>query len=45
MPVISFLIYAGSYKFMSYMARPVYGEAGNLIDGGTDLNMEAGMAE
>ncbi|XP_064641123.1 transmembrane protein 208-like [Lineus longissimus] len=45
MPVISFLIYLACYKFMSYMSRPVYGETGHLIDGGTDLNMEAGMAE
>ena len=30
---------------MSYMARPTYGQNGALIDGGVDLNLEAGIAE
>lgn len=30
---------------MSFMARPSYSETGKLLDGGLDLNMEAGLAE
>ena len=30
---------------MKYMAKPAYSESGSLIDGGIDLNMEAGFAE
>ncbi|KAK6982287.1 transmembrane protein 208 [Biomphalaria glabrata] len=37
-------IYFGSYKFMSNMAQSVY-QDGHLVDAGTDLNMESGMAE
>ncbi|CAL1532759.1 unnamed protein product [Lymnaea stagnalis] len=37
-------IYFGSYQFMASMAKTVY-QDGQLIDSGTDLNMEAGMAE
>lgn len=38
-------VYVGSYRSMSAMAKPVFAEDGNLIDGGIDLNMEQGMAE
>nr|CAG4644447.1 EOG090X0IGL [Lepidurus arcticus] len=34
-----------SYRFMAYMARPKYNETGQILDGGVDLNMEAGVAE
>ncbi|KAH9494622.1 hypothetical protein Btru_019732 [Bulinus truncatus] len=37
-------IYFGSYKFMSSMAKATY-QNGQLVDAGTDLNMESGMAE
>lgn len=30
---------------MAAMAKPVFAEDGSLVDGGTDLNMEQGMAE
>lgn len=38
-------VYVGSYRSMSSMAKPVFGEDGTLVDGGIDLNMEQGMAE
>ncbi|XP_054626947.1 transmembrane protein 208 isoform X1 [Dunckerocampus dactyliophorus] len=38
-------VYAGSYRSMSSMAKPVFAEDGSLLDGGIDLNMEQGMAE
>lgn len=38
-------MYIGSLVTMKYMARPGYSETGALIDGGIDLNMEAGFAE
>ncbi|KAK2193051.1 hypothetical protein NP493_18g11021 [Ridgeia piscesae] len=39
-------IYLGSYKFMSYMSRATFDPTtGSLLDAGTDLNMEHGMAE
>ncbi|XP_050431896.1 transmembrane protein 208 [Adelges cooleyi] len=37
--------HAGSYQFMSYMANAKYTESGQLLDSGTDLNMEGGLAE
>lgn len=30
---------------MVFMAKPKYTESGQLIDSGTDLNMEGGIAE
>lgn len=30
---------------MSYMANAKYTESGQLLDSGTDLNMEGGLAE
>lgn len=38
-------VYVGSYRSMSAMAKPAFGEDGSLLDGGIDLNMEQGMAE
>ncbi|XP_050537643.1 transmembrane protein 208 isoform X2 [Daktulosphaira vitifoliae] len=37
--------HGGSYRFMSYMANAKYTESGQLLDSGTDLNMEGGLAE
>ena len=37
-------IYLGSYQFMVSMSRVTMYE-GQMVDPGTDLNMEAGMAE
>jgi len=39
------LVYCMSYKFMSSMAVAKYTDAGVVVDGGIDLNMESGMAE
>ena len=45
MALMSGAIYAGSYKFMSSMAKATYDPNGTLLDGGIDLNMQDGMAE
>jgi len=37
--------HGGSYKFMEYMSIPKHSESGQLLDAGTDLNMEGGLAE
>lgn len=37
--------YTGSYQFMVYMSKAKYADSGQLIDSGTDLNMEGGIAE
>lgn len=37
--------HGGSYKFMAYMSTPKHSESGQLLDAGTDLNMEGGLAE
>jgi len=42
---ITTAVYGGSYKFMSWMARPTFTSDGSLLDGGIDLNMNEGMAE
>ncbi|KAA8595921.1 hypothetical protein FQN60_011212 [Etheostoma spectabile] len=39
------MVYVGSYRSMSAMAKPAFAEDGSLLDGGIDLNMEQGMAE
>ncbi|XP_014679989.1 PREDICTED: transmembrane protein 208-like, partial [Priapulus caudatus] len=38
-------VYAGSYRTMAYMAKAAYSPTGQLLDGGIDLNMEAGFGE
>ncbi|XP_053202527.1 transmembrane protein 208-like isoform X2 [Panonychus citri] len=42
---LTIIIYIGAIGFMKFMAQPSYSETGSLVDGGLDLNMEAGMAE
>ncbi|KAK6174214.1 hypothetical protein SNE40_017533 [Patella caerulea] len=42
---LAVLTYFGCYRFMSSMAKAVYNAQGSLVDGGVDLNMEAGLAE
>ncbi|XP_027840258.1 transmembrane protein 208 [Aphis gossypii] len=37
--------HGGSYKFMAYMSAAKFTENGQLLDAGTDLNMEGGLAE
>lgn len=43
--LFSGIVYIWSYQFMAYIARASYGENGQLLDSGTDLNMEGGIAE
>ncbi|XP_063704283.1 transmembrane protein 208 [Culicoides brevitarsis] len=43
--VISLLAQIASYKFMEMMSRPNITETGQVLDAGTDLNMEGGIAE
>ncbi|XP_050295845.1 transmembrane protein 208 [Anthonomus grandis grandis] len=43
--LFSIAVYIGAYQFMAYMARSKYSETGQLLDSGTDLNMEGGIAE
>nr|CAG4645250.1 EOG090X0IGL [Leptodora kindtii] len=42
---IGIVVHLSCLYFMSFMARPSYSETGKLLDGGLDLNMEAGLAE
>lgn len=44
MSVITFAVLGASYQFMANMGRATYNQD-TLVDGGIDLNMEAGMAE
>lgn len=37
--------YIGCYQFMVFMAKSKFSESGQLLDSGTDLNMEGGIAE
>ncbi|XP_063983014.1 transmembrane protein 208 [Diachasmimorpha longicaudata] len=43
--VLTAVTYVASYQFMAYMARPNFGESGQILDSGIDLNMEGGIAE
>lgn len=45
MTIISFLIHIIAYQFMKMISRPQLSESGAIIDSGTDLNMEGGIAE
>ncbi|XP_065568951.1 transmembrane protein 208-like [Artemia franciscana] len=38
-------IYICCFQFMRYIARPTFGEKGQLFDAGVDLNMHSGVAE
>lgn len=43
--IFSTAVYIGAYQFMAFMAKAKYTETGQLLDSGTDLNMEGGIAE
>ncbi|CAG0884503.1 unnamed protein product [Cyprideis torosa] len=43
--VLSVGVLFGSIAFMKSMARATFDAKGNVLDGGIDLNMEAGIAE
>lgn len=45
MTILAFLIHGASNKFMSMMSRPQLGDTGAILDSGTDLNLEGGVAE
>lgn len=45
MTIISVGILLGAYQFMSFMCRPTLSETGAILDSGSDLNMEGGIAE
>ena len=45
MTIITFLIHTLAYQFMKFMSRPQLSETGSIVDSGTDLNLEGGVAE
>lgn len=45
MTIITFAIHFGSNQFMKMMSRPQLTETGAILDSGTDLNLEGGVAE
>lgn len=46
MVILSLVIHVCSYQFMKYMSKPTYDPVSrSLIDSGTDLNLEQGIAE
>lgn len=45
MTTITFAIHIAAYHFMRMMSRPQLTENGSILDSGTDLNLEGGVAE
>lgn len=45
MAFISVAILLAAYQFMVFMSKAKITEAGAILDSGTDLNMEGGLAE
>ena len=45
MSLISLGAHVGSYQFMQMMGKPKLSDTGAVLDCGTDLNMEGGIAE
>jgi SRP-independent targeting protein 2/TMEM208 len=45
MTVLAFIIHGASNKFMTMMSRPQLTDSGSILDSGTDLNLEGGVAE
>lgn len=45
MSIISVAIHLGAYQFMAMMSKTQLSETGAVLDSGTDLNMEGGIAE
>jgi hypothetical protein len=45
MTIITFAIHIMAYQFMKMMSRPQLSETGSILDSGTDLNCEGGIAE
>lgn len=45
MTIITFLIHGAANQFMKMMSRPQLSESGAILDSGTDLNLDGGVAE
>lgn len=45
MTIVTFAIHVAAYQFMRMMSRPQLTENGSILDSGTDLNLEGGIAE
>jgi hypothetical protein len=45
MTIITLLIHGAANQFMKMMSRPQLAETGAILDSGTDLNLEGGVAE
>lgn len=45
MTIITAIIHFGANQFMKSMSQPQLTESGSILDSGTDLNMEGGIAE
>lgn len=45
MTVLAIALLFGSYQFMAFMCKAKISETGAILDSGTDLNMEGGIAE
>lgn len=45
MTIITLLIHGAANQFMKMMSRPQLSETGGILDSGTDLNLEGGVAE
>ncbi|XP_055643064.1 transmembrane protein 208 [Toxorhynchites rutilus septentrionalis] len=45
MTILTIAVHLGSYYFMSMMSRPQYTDGGSILDSGSDLNLEGGIAE
>ncbi|XP_062544981.1 transmembrane protein 208 [Armigeres subalbatus] len=45
MIMLTAAVHLGSYYFMAMMSKPKYSDSGSLLDAGSDLNMEGGVAE
>lgn len=45
MTIITLLIHGAANQFMLMMSRPQLSETGAILDSGTDLNLDGGVAE
>lgn len=45
MLILSTIAHVASYQFMAFMSKPKLSESGAILDSGSDLNMEGGLAE
>lgn len=45
MTIIALAAHIGAYQFMAMMSKANLSETGAILDPGTDLNLEGGIAE